>query len=73
MDVLILSCGTGGGHNAAGTAIAEELKRRGHRVTMFNPYTLHSKRLAKGINSLYIGIVQKTPAIFGALYGAGQL
>ena len=39
MDVLILSCGTGGGHNAAGTAIAEELKRRGHRVTMFNPYT----------------------------------
>lgn len=73
MDALILSCGTGGGHNAAGTAIAEELKRRGHRVTMFNPYTLHSKRLAKGINSLYIGIVQKTPAIFGALYGAGQL
>lgn len=52
MDALILSCGTGGGHNAAGTAIAEELKRRGHRVTMFNPYTLHSKRLAKGINSL---------------------
>lgn len=29
MDALILSCGTGGGHNAAGAAIKEELIKRG--------------------------------------------
>ena len=31
MEALILSCGTGGGHNAAGAAIAEELKKQ-HQV-----------------------------------------
>ena len=29
MDALILSCGTGGGHNAAAKAIMEELIGRG--------------------------------------------
>ena len=40
MDALILSCSTGGGHNAAGFAVKEELERRGHQVTMLDPYTL---------------------------------
>ena len=34
MDALILSVGTGGGHNAAGYAVKEELLRRGHNVEM---------------------------------------
>ena len=29
MEVLILSCGMGGGHNSAGQAVAQELQRRG--------------------------------------------
>ena len=29
MKVLILSCNTGGGHNAAARAILEEMQRRG--------------------------------------------
>ena len=37
MKALILSCGTGGGHNAAGRAIKEELERRGDPVLMLNP------------------------------------
>ena len=39
MEALILSCGTGGGHNAAGYAVKEELERRGHNVKMLDPYT----------------------------------
>lgn len=27
MEILILSCGTGGGHNAAAQAVLEELRR----------------------------------------------
>ena len=46
MDALILSCSTGGGHNAAGFAIKEELEYRGHRVTMMDPYELVSHKLA---------------------------
>ena len=73
MDALILSCGTGGGHNAAGYAVREELERRGHNVTMFNPYTLRSDRLAAGIDRTYIGVVQRMPAVFGAAYHLGDL
>ena len=45
MDALILSCSTGGGHNAAGFAIKEELEYRGHRVTMMDPYELSAINL----------------------------
>ena len=47
MDALILSVGTGGGHNAAGYAVKEELLRRGHNVEMMNPTTLKAKRPRK--------------------------
>ena len=73
MDVLLLSCGTGGGHDAAARAIAQELRRRGHGARMLNPYTLKSERLAGQIDRLYINAVQRTPALFGAIYRLGQL
>lgn len=73
MEVLILSCGTGGGHNSAGTAVAEELTRRGHHAVMLNPYTLHSDRTADWINRLYLFLAQKAPGVFGAVYGLGEL
>ena len=40
MEALILSCSTGGGHNAAARAVKEELLRRGHNAVMLDPYTL---------------------------------
>ncbi len=72
MDALILSCGTGGGHNSAGCAVAEELRRRGHNVTMFTPYTLQSDRLTNIIDKTYITIAQKTPNLFGLIYRIGN-
>ena len=39
MNVLILSCGTGGGHNAAGAAVQKQLQKQGHQVVMINPGT----------------------------------
>lgn len=73
MDALILSCGTGGGHNAAGKAVADELLRRGHHAIMLNPYTLHSEQLAEKINHVYIAAAQKAPKIFSAAYNVAQL
>lgn len=73
MDALILSCGTGGGHNAAARAIQEELQSRGHRASVLNPYDLKSETLAQKINDSYIEMVQKAPGLFGAVYDAGQL
>lgn len=73
MEALILSCGTGGGHNAAGKALEEEWKKRGYQVTFLNPYTLKSERMAKIIDYLYVDIVQKTPLLFGIIYQIGNL
>ena len=72
MDALILSCGTGGGHNAAGNAIKEELLRRGHGATMINPYDLCSKKLSACVDKTYISIAQRAPHMFGAIYAAGN-
>ena len=73
MDALILSCSTGGGHNAAGLAIKEELLRRGHTVEMFDPYSLVSEKLASGIGNSYIKLVQKIPFLFGTMYLLGDI
>ena len=44
MRVLILSCGTGGGHNAAASAMKEALEARGHSADVLNPYTLKASQ-----------------------------
>lgn len=72
MDALIMTCGTGGGHNAAGAAVREELERRGHNAVTLNPYTLKSSSLAEKIDNTYIKIVQNHPSAFGAIYMAGE-
>ncbi len=72
MDALILSCGTGGGHNSAGEAIEQALSARGHRVTKLNPYLLKSEKTAEMVNNAYIRLVQKMPGAFGAVYRLGN-
>lgn len=73
MDALILSCSTGGGHNAAGAAIREELLARGHHVTMMDPYELVSHKLAQEIANVYVKMVQRSPKLFGLVYDLGSL
>lgn len=73
MRVLILTCGTGGGHNTAAAALEEEMLRRGHQVQVMNAYDLKSRRLAALINQSYIRLVQHCPALFGMIYKIGDL
>ncbi len=73
MDALILSCSTGGGHNAAGIAIRDELTARGHRAEFLDPYSLVSDKLSANVGKVYVRIAQKAPRIFGSLYAAGTL
>lgn len=73
MDALILSCGTGGGHNAAARAVRDELLRRGHHVQMLDPYTLAGNGLDHLINQSYIQLVRHAPWAFGFLYALGDL
>ncbi len=73
MEALILSCGTGGGHNAAAAAIRDELERRGHRCQLLNPYTLDGAQTAKTVDHAYVGLVQHAPGVFGLVYCIGGL
>ena len=63
MDTLIMSCSTGGGHNAAARAVKEDMIRRGHRAVMLDPYRLAGKGLDKKVGDGYIKIAQKTPRL----------
>ena len=68
MNVLILSCDTGGGHNSAARSIQKELIRRGHQAVFLNPFELSGKRVAGAVGGAYVKLVQKHPRAFGMLY-----
>ena len=72
MEALILSCGTGGGHNMAGKAVADELKDRGHTVTFLDPYQLVGNNTADHVGNVYIKLVQRSPRLFGCFYALGE-
>lgn len=72
MEILILSCGTGGGHNTAATAIAEEAKRRGHTVCFEDAFRLVGKKAELIVNNTYIKTVRHVPRVFGAAYFLGE-
>lgn len=68
MDALILSCGTGGGHNSAGKAVLDELNKRGHNAVMINPYSLCKLKVESKINNTYISVAKSMPKFFGFIY-----
>ena len=58
MKVLILSCNTGGGHNAAGSAVKERLLAEGHEAEVFDYLTLSGKRTS-GWWEIFMWILSK--------------
>ncbi len=72
MDALMLSCGTGGGHNSACAAIGQALSARGHHVKTLNPYLLRGEKTADTVNNAYIRLAQKAPSAFGMVYRLGN-
>ena len=72
MEALILSCSTGGGHNAAANAAAEALNLRGHNVRVLDPYTLVGKHVASAVGGTYVRMVQISPTLFGVVYKLGD-
>ena len=72
MDALMLTCGTGGGHNTACAAVAQAMAARGHSVRTLNPYTLKSEQVAEVVDKAYILLAQKAPVAFGAAYKLGD-
>ena len=72
LNILILSCSTGGGHNAAGMAMKEYLEAQGHQVDFPDYLSLAGERVSKTVGRIYVKTVQKAPKIFGAVYKIGD-
>ena len=72
MKALILSCNTGGGHNSAAKAIAEELHSHGDEACVLDYLCLASKKVSKIVGDGYVQIVKKTPLLFGLIYKLGK-
>jgi len=73
MRILILSCGTGGGHNDAGRGAAQALTARGHEAVFLDDYLcLAGHGVDRAVCGAYIELVRRWPAGFRALYGVGR-
>ena len=71
--VLILSCGTGGGHNTAARAIQEELLARGIKADFREYLEIINPKLKDGVNNLYIKSTHKNGIVFKKVYHLGRI
>lgn len=72
LNILILSCSTGGGHNAAGMAMKEYLQSQGHNVDFPDYLSFAGEKVSETVGKVYIKTVQKAPKVFGAVYRLGD-
>ena len=62
--VLILSCGTGGGHNSAAKAIQEDLQDKGIKADFIEYLDIINPKIKDKVNNLYIKTTQKNGKVF---------
>ena len=72
MKVLILSCNTGQGHNAAGLAMLETFKARKIDAQMKDALIFKSENVSKITSNVYTTITTKSSWFFGCIYHAGR-
>ncbi len=71
--VLILSCGTGGGHNTAAKAIQEELLAQGIKADFKEYLEIINSQLKDKVNNLYIKSTKKNGKVFKNVYHLGKI
>lgn len=70
--VLLLSCGTGEGHNSAASALGEALKAEGIPYEQKDPLSFGGSRAGERAASAYTLLIQRAPGAFNSLYKAGD-
>ncbi len=72
MNILLLSCSTGEGHNHCAKAVRQALEAMGHHTDFFDLMHLFGEPGPLSIESLLNRISTKTPGLFGLMYKAGE-
>ncbi|MGN1372988.1 MAG: glycosyltransferase [Candidatus Coproplasma sp.] len=70
--ILLLSCGTGEGHNSAAHAIESNLKSMGIFCETRDVGEFIGKENAERVNGRYAGIIRRAPRLFGLVFAAGE-
>ena len=73
MKVLILSCGTGGGHNSAALAVKEALEDKNVQADFKEYLEITEPRLKDKVNNLYINSTNNNGKVFKQVYKIGEL
>lgn len=73
MKVLLISCGTGEGHNSAAKAVMETLTQKGVECELIDPISLKSDNAKEKVSGTYNGIIKHVPFLFGIIYTIGKL
>lgn len=71
--ILILSCGTGGGHNSAARAIQEKLLEKEIKADFYEYLDIINPKVGKEINKLYLKSTVGTGKIFKSVYKLGRM
>ncbi len=61
MNVLILSCNTGGGHNAAARAVAEVFRAHGDEAVVLDYLKLAGEKVSRTVGNVYVETVKIAP------------
>ena len=72
MKVLILSTGTGEGHNSAGKAVLEQFQKRGIPCEMADALDFASEKAAYYGKKVYVWSTVKATGVFSGAYKAGK-
>lgn len=72
MNFLILSCKTGGGHDAAAHALELQFQLMGHNAYVFDYLTLAGEKVSKRVSNAYVNLVKVAPSAFGEFYKLGM-
>ena len=71
--VLILSCGTGGGHNSAAKAIQENLIDKGIETDFIEYLDIVNQKVRNNVNKLYIHSTRENGKVFKVVYKLGEI
>lgn len=73
MKVLILSCGTGEGHNSAAKAIEASLSEKKIWSETKDVLTFKDETTSRNVAALYNTVIKKIPYFFGFVYTLGKI
>lgn len=73
MRIIVLSCSTGGGHNACGQYIKKEFQANNIACDFVDYFSILGENISKNIEKMYLDSTKNNGGIFKTVYKLGEL